>query len=126
MFDTDGIASMLIVFMAICLLAIVIAICSGITYGITYIWHEDLVDDTFEVVVLEKAMSNDDGVKYDVLVKGVDLFGNEYCKNVSVKADVYANISIGDTLFMHQKSHTQPIFGVQSSYSLVAPASANN
>ena len=97
-----------------------------IAYGITSIWQEVLVEDVFEVEVIEKAMVEDKGVSCTVLVKGTDLDGQEYCETLTVSASVYSNISSGDMLNIRQKTTTQPIFGKEISYTLVEPTLANN
>ncbi len=129
MIDTDaleGVAIMIAIIMLICFVAMIIGTCVGITYGITCIWRETLIEDTFEVEVIDMAMTEDDRVCYSVLVKGVDLDGEEYCTTLTVTASVYSNISVGDVLTIRQKNTTQPIFGKETTYNLVEPASATN
>lgn len=97
-----------------------------ITYGITSIWQEVLIDDVFEVEVIDKAMVEDDGVSCTVLVKGTDFDGQEYCETLTVNPSVYSNIVPGDMLSIRQRTTTQPIFGKGISYTLIEPTLANN
>ena len=114
MYNTDGIAVMLLIIIVIMLAAFVFAMGYGITYAITTIWKETLADDTFEVTVVDKSMEDN----YVILVKGVNLDGEEYCDKFIVDANRYASVTVGDTVVVRETKTTQPIFGEQVFYSL--------
>lgn len=90
------------------------------TQAVTSIWKETLIDDSFEVEVVDKAM-DPSSVKtsYRVLVQGTDLNGDEYCRTETVDATTYANCEKGSILKVHQKTTTQPLFGKTSKYTLI-------
>ena len=116
MYDAaESLAVVIAIFLVIILLAGVFGIGWAITEGITSIWQKELVCDTFEVEILEKSMNDN----YKILVKGIDLNGEEYCKTHVVFANEYANMNPGDILLVRQRVTTQPLFGEKVSYTLI-------
>ena len=122
MIDTDGLASFLAMIMCFLIGGLCLAVAVGGAELVTMIWKETLLEETIEVEVLDKAMTDgESSVRYCILVKGKTSDGVEYCDDHYISKVAYSNIEIGDVLMLEYTRTTQPVFGERVSVKLILP-----
>lgn len=119
--DTSGIEGLFVVLIILMIVLVACSVILGTVYGVTCIWKETTMQETFEVEVVDKIMTKttSGSIQYYILVKGTLPNGETYCDEQYVNSDEYSCVEDNDILHMEVKETQQPIFGRKRFYTLV-------